>query len=60
MEEHGQAVEIGPGCRHCLRPNCPAGLSTLGRQPDADIHQRARIRALERLNVQIDPDRAVI
>ena len=44
MEEHGQAVEIGPGCRHCLRPNCPQrAFPPLGRQPDADIHQRARI-----------------
>lgn len=37
-------VEIGPGCRHCLRPNCPQrAFPPAGRTPEADIYQRARI-----------------
>ncbi|MGB0966087.1 MAG: helix-turn-helix domain-containing protein [Litorivicinus sp.] len=37
-------VEIGPGCRHCLRPSCPQrAFAPVGRTPQADIHQRSRI-----------------
>ena len=43
MEEHGQAVEIGPGAVIACAELPAAGLSAPGRQPDADIHQRARI-----------------
>ena len=37
-------VEIGPGCRHCLRSNCPQrAFPPIGQSPEADIDQRTRI-----------------
>ena len=61
MKDSGQAVEIGPGCRHCLRPNCPQRAfppwaAARCRHSSACPHPAA----LGRLNVQINPNRAVI
>ncbi|WP_170272536.1 helix-turn-helix domain-containing protein [Litorivicinus lipolyticus] len=37
-------TDIGPGCRHCLRPNCAQrAFAPLGKAVHADIHQRARV-----------------
>lgn len=44
LNQPSGVTDIGPGCRHCLRSNCPQrAFPPLGKALDADIHQRSRI-----------------
>ena len=44
LSQSSGETEIGPGCRHCLRPNCPQrAFPPLGHRLDADVNRRDRV-----------------